>query len=173
MSISKQEFHARHLEITEMIKVVALKKGGINPMIFLGKESKLYLVKIPEVNDVPIPQLVLPISTTSGADYVYFATEQWLSNKPNIRPSQDPDRIEVLTVIAEHLEHDGSVIHYQMIRNELGELIDLKFFGQSQMLGGSLSQMLCGGNGDSEQSWLPKASAEDQNFFKSESFTIH
>lgn len=65
---------------------------------------------------------------------VYFVTEAWLSRAqegklPDVPPSQDPQRKEVLIVDGvEAKSHRPRVAIYEMVRDELGDLREIREF---------------------------------------------
>jgi hypothetical protein len=145
------EFENLHKNLAEKARKLTLKKGGIDPTIILGKDDALTLVCIPNIPGVSIADLVTPVSRSSGADYIFFMSEAWTAPDESCRPTNHPDRKEILLVTAEHLKHGNRVLQFEILRNDSGNVSSVKPMKvEYDQVGGKLASLLVGGEGTGE-----------------------
>jgi hypothetical protein len=146
MNGSGSKAPAEFEELVDLIKRFALKNGGHQPTLIV-ESSKT--PKITEFQNMPathderafmlfsLGMKMAAMDEIGDLIAVWFITEGWMSKIQKGEqiaklPSQDPDRVEVLSAI--RAEVDGGNLKsrgviFEMIRNEQGSLIDLKGIG--------------------------------------------
>ena len=128
-------------EIARAAKDVALRDGGHAPTIIAEGGLESVVGQLPElpgttkgrVRYLRSVGLTLGQSTDIGPlKRVFFITEGWMSSPqggifPDVRPSLDPNRTEVLLVLQMMVnEHQTHGVGFEMIRNADGHLTVLR-----------------------------------------------
>lgn len=151
MVASESEFEQLHGDIAERARKLAVDRDGVHTTVLLGKGSTLTLVGIPSIPGIEVADQVRPVAQASGADYLFFISEAWLSLDPTRRPSEHPDRKEVLIVSAEHLQYGARMLQFELIRNARNKVVTTTpVVLDYDQVGGRLAGLLTGGEGTGE-----------------------
>jgi hypothetical protein len=122
------------------ILLIVKMKQMIPTFAILKRGYELELVGTPWGSDKEkhLAQLMVRLMLKRDKAVAYsFLSEGWLSRvaqkdvgKPRVRPINDPNRIEVVTLTASHREGGRMLKSWEMIRNRKGELVDLKLIDE-------------------------------------------
>lgn len=132
--------------IAELARTEALKHGGHVPtLIVTGTERGMVgQLDMPDTHEARA-QMLFDAGFNLAQDgsigipiQVFLITEGWLSLPENgelkVRPSEDPNRLEVLLIAGLYLLHaKHSLVVLEMVRDETDKLVELR--EHSQMVG--------------------------------------
>ena len=154
---NKNETHPESLDIiTELAQTEALKHGGHVPTILVTGTEKGMVGQLPELPDTHEgrAQILFNAGYTLAQEgslglpiQVFFISEAWLSlpedGELKVRPSEDPNRIEILLIAGLHLlQQIHSFVAIEMIRDEAEQLIELREHSRHVGEGRSYSPLL-------------------------------
>jgi hypothetical protein len=131
----------------EMIKAITLEQGGHLPMLIVeGSKTPV----MTQFNTMPAThkeraQMMFSLGVALAQDgragdlrEVWFVSEGWMTKADKngellLPPSQDPNRIEILSIMATTID-EGNLLNngvlFEMIRDEEGELAELQLVEQ-------------------------------------------
>lgn len=173
---AKADFEALHLTIAKRACELLKKRGAIKNVAIVGKDNDLCIAPLVDAyGGQDIYRDVSLICRSIGADFVFLISEAWCSSDVNSsrRPSEDPNRREVLIITSEHAVFGQGVIQYEMIRKPNGKLDKLKLDGMKyDDFSGRLSHLLTGRDATGESVNVRKQPGY-QSHFKIPGYTIH
>jgi hypothetical protein len=147
----RQEFeHSHHElpleEVVRMAKEVTLQDGHHLPTVIADGSAHTAAVQLPGLADTHQERarqmfttgVFLAHSQQVGAlKQVFFVSEAWMSlpgekESPAVLPSQDPKRREILAISRLKIPtHENTLVIFEMLRDETGQLTDLREFEPS------------------------------------------
>jgi len=140
MSLERGEYKARFEYLTQKAKEITLQDGNHVPVLIVEGSRGLAISQMREVPDTHGERLDLMRSLGQAAAMsgkfgqlrqVFFISEGWMSvasqeKPPNMRPSQDPNRKEVLIVSGLELKRQQKYLRiFEMVRNPSQRVVDL------------------------------------------------
>lgn len=129
--------------ITEQAKEIMLWDGAHQPTLFLkgSQETMIHpIMELPSTSQerrkmmFVLGTFLTKIEQLGALEEVILVTEAWMSkaideHAPQIPPSKDPNRIEVLVINQIDLATNQSQLRLlEMIRDDGGELVELKTY---------------------------------------------
>lgn len=157
MSAEDKPTHVMVMEtISQKAREVALRDGYHVPSVFArGTERSAIgqLADLPGTHEARVKHLFeAGVQLRQEGQLglllqVIFITEAWLSlpedGELNVRPSEDPNRIEALIIAGlSILEELSSMTIFEMVRDEEGELVDVREFRQQDSTEGEMQSPL-------------------------------
>lgn len=137
----KKETHPESLNIiAELARIEALKHDGHVPTLLVTGTEKGMVGQLPELPDTHEgrAQILFNAGYTLAQEgnigvpiQVFLISEAWLSlpkdGKLKVRPSEDPNRIEILLIAGLHiLQQMHGFVALEMLRDETEKLIELR-----------------------------------------------
>ena len=131
-------------EVVAQAKASALKTGGHMPVLLLEGTKQSYVVALDTFPDDSLEKRrtlfavgysVARNDKLGALVQVYFISEAWVSiirqgTLPDVRPSQDPQRQEILVISCINLkEQTKEIAILSYVRDNEGRLIAIKDFG--------------------------------------------
>ena len=152
MSKERQQPEQTTIEhIVHVAREAALAHGGYIPTIFVKGSQQSIVLQVPELEDTHdarrLQMQMMGWLLGRGGQFgtlkqVFLVTEAWMSSgdeddPPVFPPSQDPHRVEVLTIFGYQLETDtGEMRLLEMMRDSNGDLTDLQPFAMPDKVAG-------------------------------------
>jgi hypothetical protein len=140
MSPERGEYRAEFEFLIQQAKEVTLRDGSHVPMLIVEGSRGLAIGQMEEMPDTHAERSDLMRSLGRAAavsgkvgrlKQVFFISEGWMSmaengKPPNLRPSQDPNRKEVLIVSGLELRAQQRYLRiFEMIRSPANDVVDL------------------------------------------------
>ena len=140
MSLERGEYKASFEYLTQKAKEITLQDGNHVPILIVEGSRALAISQMRDVPDTHDGRLDLMRSLGQAAamsgklgrlNQVFFISEGWMSvannrKPPELRPSQDPNRKEVLIVSGLELKRQQKYLRiFEMIRNPSQRVVDL------------------------------------------------
>ena len=131
-------------EVVAQAKASALEMGRHIPILLLEGTKQRYVVALGTLPDDPFEKRRMLFAIGHNAArkdelgalvQVYFISEAWVSiirqgTLPDVRPSQDPQRQEILVISCVNLkEQTKKIAILSYVRNKEGRLTAIKDFG--------------------------------------------
>jgi hypothetical protein len=128
-------------KIIEIAKQVFLHDGYHAPMVFVKGDKGKIVVEIKnfgndsyqrELTMLNLGTYVACKQNVGDLDLVVIVSEAWTSRNLTMLPSQNPKRIEVLSInFLDVGSHEEKASMFQVIRNKWGKAIELRPFDKS------------------------------------------
>lgn len=140
VSPERNQYRIRFEDIAAHAKEITIQDGQHAPILIVEGSRRLAVSQIEEMPDshserVELMRLFGQAAAMSAKfgrlEQVFFVSEGWMSiatrgKPPDLRPSQDPDRKEVLIISALELKGGKKQLRiYEMVRNANNEVLDL------------------------------------------------
>lgn len=169
--MNKSEFINLHQAIALKASTLIKQKGHHKHTAIVGKGEDLYIIGLSGAGE-EISNVLKPVCTSLGADYLFLIFEAWYGPNDNIMPSSHPSKKEVLFISAQHKVYGDKAIQYEIVRNQ-GKISNLvKSGSEIDALGGRLSSLLVGGNGTKSVVNIDRHPGY-KSHFKLPGFTVH
>jgi len=142
-----KDFETQHHFFFDKASENALFDGELCPMIVLNKGPDLYFLPMTFSNQDEKEKALFMAQSLAyklGSTHVYFFIEAWFSNQKDVKPSQADDRRETIICVLWVKDIGGAMLTGEMIRNESGELIDIKKDNQTIHIFDGMFTHLCG-----------------------------
>lgn len=142
-----QKYEKQHHFFFDKAVENALVDGEVLPMIVLNKGVDQYFVPM-LFRDEAEKEKALAVAKTIGfklnSSHAFFFIEAWMSTQQGVKPSQAPDRVESIMCVLWVKDIGGAMITGEMIRDDHGNLIEVKKSkGKANCFGGMFTY-LCG-----------------------------
>jgi hypothetical protein len=153
MSLERGEYRARFEDVAQKAKEIALQDGSHVPILIVEGSRGMAISQMRDMPDTHDQRLDLMRSLGQAAarsgklgrlNQVFFISEAWMSvanngKPPDMRPSQDPNRKEVLIVTGLELKRQQKHLRiFEMIRNPEQRVVDLSELSPPQDKDGSI-----------------------------------
>ena len=130
-------------QVTQLAREILLQQGSHLPTLIVEGQNQMVVAHLPPLEDTHEGRAQQMFSAgyvlgESGAfqtlKQIFFVCEAWMSfvtdgKIPNLPPSEDPSRKEVLIISNLKVqEQTGKVAIFEMLRDEVGELREIKEF---------------------------------------------
>ncbi len=157
MSAENKPTHAVVIDkISQMARERALRDGGHVPSVVargIDKSAMAQLLNMPDTHEERVKRSFeagVILRQEGQVDLllqVILITEAWLSlpedGALNVRPSEDPNRIEALVIAGLSLiEQVSSMTIFEMVRDEKGELVEVREFHHQESREGEMESPL-------------------------------
>lgn len=130
-------------QVTQLAKEILLQQGSHLPTVIVERHNQMVVAQLSPLDDTHEGRAqqmfsagyVLAESKAIGVlKQVFLICEAWMSTAsegkmPDVPPSADPQRKEVLIISnLQVYEQTGKVAVFEMLRNQAGELMELREF---------------------------------------------
>jgi len=140
VSPERNQYRVRFEDVAAHAKEITIQDGQHAPILIVEGSRRLAVSQIQEMPEthgerVELMRLFGQAAAMSGKfgrlEQVFFVSEGWMSvaskeKPPNMRPSQDPDRREVLIISGMEVKGRTKQLRiFEMIRNQEEQVVDL------------------------------------------------
>ena len=126
-------------KIAELAKQLMLQTGNHAPLLFVKGEKAHVAIELRDFGDTNEQRVLTMLNAGTMAackhnigelDLIVLVNEAWFSMNPDMLPSQDPKRTEILLINSlDTRTQEENLIMYEVIRNPQGTVVDLKDHG--------------------------------------------
>lgn len=153
MSPERGQYRTTFEDITEKAKEILIQDGQHVPLLIIEGSKKLVVSQIQDMPDTHderaalmrfFGQAAARTAKIGRLEQVFFVSEGWMSaaskdKPPEMRPSQDPQRKEVLIISGLELKTRRKQLRiFEMVRNPSKRVVDLQELTPTSGRGGEI-----------------------------------